>query len=134
MKMFMLASALILSSHVFADSVQLTNGGKTVTLTGTLNSTAAEVTNAVNEAHNKGLVGDDGEDLFTKISEREGSRRFLSLTNKNVEVTESSGFAVIYKLQLKAKKNEITVDNGARFVSIKGEAAKVLFAVLRLTS
>jgi hypothetical protein len=132
MKFLVLTVLLSFSSVVLADAVTLSNNGKTLTLTGLgLNSTSGEFLDFIGKAYEEGYKDPQGADYFTESKSTAGMNKFITYKNKLVTTHMSSAFALVYTTTIKAKKNEITVDDAAKFISIKGNTAKLLLGALR---
>lgn len=130
MKFLTIALLSLFAGSVLADSVVLSNNGKTANLVGSLKGTTAEIAAYISAAHELGFADANGVDFFTKREERDGSYSMVEYKNKALIVSQSSGFAVVYNGTLKAKAGEIAVARNKKSLTVTGAPAKLLMSAI----
>lgn len=133
MKIQTIVLGLVLSTGVLADGISVDRAGKIANLTGTLRGTSSEVMDFVTRAYEHGYKDAQGADYFNKTTFKEGMRSHTTYKNKYVTASLDSAFAVIYKLELKGKAGDISLDSDKKFVTVKGEPARILMGALITT-
>lgn len=134
MKIYSLMLGLALSGTALADGISFNREGSGATITGSTNSTSAEVLGFVSAAYDYGFKDDKGADFFTKVVKKEGMRSHTAFKNKTVTVSRDSAFALIYNIDLKGNAGDIAVNADRSSVTVKGEAARILMGALKTTT